>query len=369
MIIGVPKEIKVKENRVGLVPSGVKELVKQGCQVFIEKDAGAGIGLSDGDYEKAGARVVPSASEIYAKAEMIVKVKEPQAAERKMLKPKQILFTFLHLAPDPEQAKDLMASGASCIAYETIADPQGRLPLLAPMSEVAGRLSIQVGSYHLMKHLGGFGRLMGGVPGVKSANVVVLGGGVVGLNATKMAVGLGASVSILDANIDALRRCDDLFQNRVRTLYSNSDNIENAVLKADLVIGAALIKGAAAPKLVSKELLNKMKPGSVLVDVAIDQGGCFESSKATTHDEPTYVVGNVVHYCVANMPGAVPVTSTAALTNATLPYVLKLAKGGVQSLKNDPYFLGGLNVYEGKITCKEVGESLGLEYSEAKDLL
>lgn len=363
MIIGVPKEIKNHEYRVGMIPASVRELVSHGHQVYVETNAGSGIGFSDDDYIAVGASILPTAADVFAKAEMIVKVKEPQAIERAMLKEGQILFTYLHLAPDFPQTEELIKSKAVCIAYETVTDNMGRLPLLAPMSEVAGRMSIQAGAQTLEKSRGGSGLLLGGVPGVAPAKVVVLGGGVVGANAARMAIGLRADVTILDRNIDTLRKLDEEFQGRANVVYSNADAIEKYVLEADLVIGAVLIPGAAAPKLVTQQHIKRMKPGSAVVDVAIDQGGCFETSHPTTHAEPTYIVDDVVHYCVANMPGAVARTSTFALNNATLPYIVKLANKGYQkALLEDAGFLKGLNVIHGKVTCKEVAENFGLDY-------
>ncbi len=363
MIIGVPKEIKNHEYRVGMIPASVRELVSHGHQVYVETNAGSGIGFSDDDYIAVGASILPTAADVFAKAEMIVKVKEPQAIERAMLKEGQILFTYLHLAPDFPQTEELIKSKAVCIAYETVTDNMGRLPLLAPMSEVAGRMSIQAGAQTLEKSRGGSGLLLGGVPGVAPAKVVVLGGGVVGANAARMAIGLRADVTILDRNIDTLRKLDEEFQGRANVVYSNADAIEKYVLEADLVIGAVLIPGAAAPKLVTQQYIKRMKPGSAVVDVAIDQGGCFETSHPTTHAEPTYIVDDVVHYCVANMPGAVARTSTFALNNATLPYIVKLANKGYQkALLEDAGFLKGLNVIHGKVTYKEVAENFGLDY-------
>ncbi|MFD2177354.1 alanine dehydrogenase [Veronia pacifica] len=363
MIIGVPKEIKNHEYRVGMVPASVRELVSHGHTVYVETKAGAGIGFSDNDYIKAGASILGSAEEVFATAEMIVKVKEPQAVERAMLREGQILFTYLHLAPDFPQTEDLIKSKAICIAYETVTDAKGRLPLLAPMSEVAGRMSIQAGAQALEKSHGGAGVLLGGVPGVEPAKIVVLGGGVVGSNAARMAVGLRADVTILDRNIDTLRALDEEFEGKAKVVYSTEETLERHVLNADLVIGAVLIPGAAAPKLVNKNHIKNMKPGAAVVDVAIDQGGCFETSHATTHAEPTYIVDDVVHYCVANMPGAVARTSTFALNNATLPYIVKLAnKGYREALLDDRGFLGGLNVIDGKVTCKEVAEAFDLEF-------
>jgi alanine dehydrogenase len=370
MLIGIPKEIKNHEYRVGLTPSSVRELTGAGHQVIVERHAGAGIGASDADYERSGAEIVADAAAVFARAEMIVKVKEPQASERVRLKPGQLLFTYLHLAPDPQQCKELVESGAICIAYETVTQNGGGLPLLAPMSEVAGRMSVQAAAHSLEKAHGGCGMLLGGVPGVPPAKVVILGAGVVGSNAAQMAVGTGAQVVVIDRSVDALRRMDRLLGARVTTVFSNADNVEREVLSADVVIGGVLIPGAAAPKLVSRELLARMKPGSVVVDVAIDQGGCFETAKATTHAEPTYVVDGVVHYCVANMPGGVPRTSTYALNNATLPFVLALAnKGWKQALRDDPHLCNGLNVANGKVTCREVANDLGYAYVAPQALL
>jgi alanine dehydrogenase len=363
MLIGVPKEIKVREYRVGITPTNVRELVAHGHQVVVEREAGAGIGMTDQHYEAAGARVVATAAEIFASADMIVKVKEPLAPERKMLRPGQILFTYLHLAPDPEQAADLMRSGATCIAYETVTSAAGGLPLLAPMSEVAGRMSIQVGAYFLEKAHGGLGMLLGGVPGVDPAKVVVLGGGVVGTHAIHIALGMGADVWVLDRSVDVLRRLWTQFDRPLNTVFSTRDAVEHHVSMADLVIGGVLIPGAAAPKLVSRALIGKMKPGSVVVDVAIDQGGCFETSRPTTHDNPTYVVDGVIHYCVTNMPGGVPRTSAVALNNATLPFVLALAdKGVARALAEDPHLRNGLNVHAGRITHAAVAAALGADF-------
>jgi alanine dehydrogenase len=365
MLIGVPKEIKSQEYRVGLTPASVRELAAHGHQVLVEHDAGAGINTADDVYHAAGANIVDSAEEVFARAEMIVKVKEPQPVERKRLRPGQILFTYLHLAPDPEQAADLVASGAVCIAYETITAAGGGLPLLSPMSEVAGRMSVQVGAHNLEKTQGGMGILLGGVAGVPPAKIVILGAGVVGSNAAQAAVGSGAQVVVLDRNIDALRRIERLLGARVVTVFSNRDNVERHVLSADLVIGAVLIPGAAAPKLVSRQMVSAMKPGAVAVDVAIDQGGCIETSHPTTHADPTFVVDRVVHYCVANMPGGVPRTSTFALNNATLPYVHVLAdKGFRQALADDPHLCAGLNVYRGKVTCRQVAAALDYPYHD-----
>ena len=363
MRVGVPKEIKVLENRVGLTPGSVRELVHHGQSVVVEHNAGQGIGMDDDAYRHAGAEIVATAAEVFASAEMIVKVKEPQAVERRMLREGQMLFTYLHLAPDPEQAKDLVASKAICIAYETVTSPSGGLPLLAPMSEVAGRMAVQAGAYYLEKPHGGLGVLLGGVPGVDPAKVVMLGGGVVGTHSCHIALGMGADVWVLDRSVDVLRRLWVQFGRALNTVFSTHDAIERHVTDADLVIGGVLIPGASAPKLVSRELISKMKPGSVVVDVAIDQGGCFETSRPTTHADPVYVVDGVTHYCVANMPGGVPRTSTFALNNATLPFVLALAsKGWKKALADDPHLRDGLNVAAGRITCKPVAEALAYKY-------
>ncbi len=365
MLIGVPKEIKVHEYRVGLTPQSVREVTHHGHRVIVETNAGAGIGRTDADYEAVGATIAFSAAEVFEKAEMIVKVKEPQAAERAMLREDQLLFTYLHLAPDPEQTRDLVSSGSVCIAYETVTSPLGGLPLLAPMSEVAGRLSVQAGANCLEKVNGGSGILLGGVPGVDPANVVIIGGGVVGTHAAHIAVGMGADVWILDRSTDVLKNVWRQFGRPVNTVYSTRTALEEHVLNADLVIGGVLIPGAAAPKLVSADLIKRMRPGSVVVDVAIDQGGCFETSRATTHADPTYIVDDVVHYCVANMPGAVPRTSTYALNNVTLPFVLTLAdKGYEQALADDHHLRNGLNVHKGHVTQKEVAHDLGYDYVE-----
>jgi alanine dehydrogenase len=364
--VGVPKEIKVQEHRVGLVPATVRELVAHGHTVLVECEAGGGIGVSDGHYQAAGASVVPSAAEVWDGAELIVKVKEPQPDERRRLRPGQTLFTYLHLAPDPEQARDLVASGATCIAYETVTGPTGGLPLLAPMSEVAGRMSIQAGAYYLEKTHGGLGVLLGGVPGVDPAKVVVLGGGVVGTHAIHIALGMGAEVWALDRNVDVLRRLWAQFGRPLNTVFSTQDAVERHVVTADLVIGGVLIPGAAAPKLVSADLVHRMRPGAVVVDVAIDQGGCFETSRPTTHEDPVYTVGGVVHYCVANMPGGVPRTSTFALNNATLPFVLALAdRGPIEALRVDPHLRAGLNVHAGQVTHPAVAEALGYPFTDA----
>ena len=366
MKIGIPKEIKVHEYRVGLTPSSVREVVAHGHAVLVQAQAGAGIGASDADYERAGATIVGTAAEVFAGAEMIVKVKEPQAVERRMLRDGQLLFTYLHLAPDAEQARELIASGAICVAYETVTSPAGGLPLLAPMSEVAGRMSVQAGAHCLERAAGGMGILLGGVAGVAPARIVILGAGVVGRNAAQMAVGSGAQVVVIDKSIDALRHLDAMLGSRVMTVFSNRDNVEREVLRADLVISGVLVPGAAAPKLVTREMLGRMKKGSVIVDVAIDQGGSAETSRPTTHAEPTYVVDGVVHYCVANMPGAVPRTSTYALNNATLPFALALAdRGWREALRRDPHLKAGLNVAAGKVTYREVADALGLAYTAA----
>jgi alanine dehydrogenase len=370
MRIGVPKEIKVLENRVGLVPGSVREVVAHGHEVVVEHNAGLGIGMDDDAYRRAGATIAGTAAEVFAAADMIVKVKEPQAVERKMLREGQILFTYLHLAPDPEQAKDLVASGAICVAYETVTSPAGGLPLLAPMSEVAGRMAVQAGAYYLEKPHGGLGMLLGGVPGVDPAKVVVLGGGVVGSHACHIALGMGAEVWVLDRNVDVLRALWRQFGRPLNTVFSTRDAIEQHVTTADLVIGGVLIPGASAPKLVSAALVKRMKKGSVVVDVAIDQGGCFETSRATTHAEPIYVVDGVTHYCVANMPGGVPRTSTFALNNATLPFVLALAeKGWKRALSDDVHLRCGLNVAFGRVTCQPVAEALGYAYAPPETLL
>ncbi|HSQ09519.1 MAG TPA: alanine dehydrogenase [Burkholderiaceae bacterium] len=366
MLIGVPKEIKVHEYRVGMTPSSVREAVAHGHQLIVETHAGAGIGAADDEYRKAGADVVGSAAEVFKRADMVVKVKEPQAIERKQLREGQVLFTYLHLAPDPEQARDLIASGAICIAYETVTSPSGGLPLLAPMSEVAGRLAVQAGARCLEKSAGGMGMLLGGVPGVAPGRIVILGAGVVGTNSAQMAVGTGAQVVVIEKSTDALRRIDAMFNGRVITVFSNQDNVEREVLRADLVISGVLIPGAEAPKLITKAMLPKMKAGSVIVDVAIDQGGSVETSRPTTHAEPTYVVDGVVHYMVANMPGAVPRTSTYALNNATLPFTLALAdKGWHKALHDDPHLKAGLNIAAGKVTYKAVAKALSLGYTAA----
>ena len=370
MLIGVPKEIKNHEYRVGLVPSSVRELIHHGHQVQVEQGAGLGSGLSDEEYRQAGATIIDNPDAIFARADMIVKVKEPQPNERKMLRPGQILFTYLHLAPDLPQTQDLIASQAVCIAYETVTASTGGLPLLTPMSEVAGRLAPQVGAHALEKAAGGRGVLLGGVPGAPAADVVIIGGGVSGANAATVALGMGAQVMILDRSLDALRRLSAQFEGRVRTIFSTRAAIAEHVKRADLVIGAVLVPGAAAPKLITRDMLRTMKPGAVIVDIAIDQGGCAETSKPTTHSHPTYVVDGIVHYCVANMPGAVARTSTFALNNATLPFTLALAdKGWRKALADDPHLRAGLNVCEGQLTCEPVAVAHGLPYVRAETVV
>ncbi|MFB9158229.1 alanine dehydrogenase [Chromobacterium violaceum] len=363
MLIGVPKEIKNHEYRVGLTPSGVRELVANGHKVLVQTHAGLAIGFTDEQYIQAGASIASNAEEVFERADMIVKVKEPQPVECRMLRPGQILFTYLHLAPDPEQTKLLIESDSVAIAYETVTDERGGLPLLAPMSEVAGRMAIQAGAHALEKAQGGRGVLLGGVPGVAPAKVVVIGGGVVGLNAARMAMGAGADITILDKSLSRLKEIDMVFGGRIKTLMSNGANIDDSIRDADLVIGAVLIPGAAAPKLVTRAMLKTMKPGAVLVDVAIDQGGCFETSRPTTHQDPIYTVDGIVHYCVANMPGGVARTSTQALTNATLPYTLELAnKGWRQALLDNAHLRNGLNVCRGRVTYQAVARDLGHAY-------
>ncbi|KWV14453.1 alanine dehydrogenase [Xanthomonas translucens] len=369
MLVGVPKEIKNHEYRIGLTPAGVRELVLHGHQVLVQRDGGQAIGLTDADYERAGARLADDAASVFAQADMIVKVKEPQPDECALLRPEQLLFTYLHLAPDPAQANALLQSGCTAIAYETVTDGHGGLPLLAPMSEVAGRMAIQAGAHALEKAQGGCGVLLGGVPGVKPAEVLVIGGGVVGINAARMAMGLHARVTVLDRSLERLKYLDELYGHQLTTLYSTRDAIEHCLPHTDLVIGAVLIPGAAAPKLVSRAQLALLRPGSVLVDVAIDQGGCFETSRATTHQQPTYEVDGIVHYCVANMPGGVARTSTFALTNATLPFVLQLAEHGLQALRDDQDLRNGLNVHAGKLTHRAVAQALGAEFVRPLDAL
>lgn len=370
MKIGVPKEIKTLEFRVGMTPSGVVEMVHDGHEVFVETNAGEGIGMTDADYEKAGATVLGSAAQVFEVADMIVKVKEPQLSECEMLRDDQVLFTYLHLAADRAQTEALMKSGTTAIAYETVTANDGSLPLLTPMSEVAGRLSIQCGAYALQKANGGRGVLLGGVPGVEPAKVVVIGGGVSGSNAADMAVGMGADVTILDRSLPRLRQLDDIWGGRVHTVYSTKHAVERLTAEADLVVGAVLVAGAAAPKLVSAQNVKDMHRGAVMVDISIDQGGCFETSRPTTHAEPTYVVDDVVHYCVTNMPGAVPRTSTFALTNATLPFVKSLANlGWREALIRDPHLANGLNVHAGRVTYEAVAADLGLDHLSAADAL
>ena len=370
MQIGLPKEIKNHEYRVGLTPASVRELTAHGHRVLVQRGAGAAIGLTDDQYVAAGASMADDAASVFARTDMIVKVKEPQPLERAMLRPGQILYTFLHLAPDPEQTAALVKSGAVCIAYETITGSGGGLPLLAPMSEVAGRMAVQAGAAHQEKSKGGMGVLLGGVAGVAAAHVVIIGAGVVGTNALQVAVGMGARVTVLDKNVDRLRQLDLVFGNRISTLYSGRHNLEQAVLDAELVVGGVLIPGAAAPKLVTRAMVAAMKKGAVVVDVAIDQGGCFETSHATTHADPTFVVDGVVHYCVANMPGAVARTSTFALNNATISHALALAdKGWHQALRENPHLKNGLNVANGHVTYAAVAQALGYEFVAADTLL
>jgi alanine dehydrogenase len=368
--IGVPKEIKILENRVGMTPESVREAVDHGHQAIVEHDAGQGIGMIDDDYVRAGADIAATAREVFDAADMIVKVKEPQQVERRMLRPGQVLFTYLHLAPDPEQANDLVESGAVCIAYETVTSATGGLPLLAPMSEVAGRMAVQAGAHYLEKAHGGKGILLGGVPGVDPAKVVVLGGGVVGTHAIHIALGMGAEVWVLDRSVDVLRRLWTQFGRPLNTVFSTRDAIDRHVTNADLVIGGVLIPGASAPKLVSAAQIKQMKPGSVVVDVAIDQGGCFETSRPTTHADPTYIVDDVVHYCVANMPGGVPRTSTFALNNATLPFILALAdKGWKRALASDVHLRNGLNIAFGSVTYRAVADALKLKFMSPEAVL
>lgn len=370
MIIGTVKEIKDNEFRVGITPESSAELVAHGHEVLIETGAGAGIGAGDAAYEQSGAMIVAEASDIFEKSDMVVKVKEPLATERRILRPHQILFTYLHLAPDAAQTRDLVASGAVCIAYETVTDATGGLPLLKPMSQVAGRMSIHAGATTLEKVHGGRGVLLGGVPGVAPGKVCIIGGGVVGFNAAQMAAGLGADVTVLDRSSEVLERLATHFEGRAKTRFSNRANLAECVAEADLVIGAVLIPGAAAPKLVSRAMLSSMKPGAVLVDVAIDQGGCFETSKPTTHSEPTFIVDGIVHYCVANMPGAVARTSTYALNNVTLPHMIRIANlGWKAALRADPHLRNGLNVCAGQVTYQAIATELGYDYVPADDML
>ncbi|PHR25042.1 MAG: alanine dehydrogenase [Hoeflea sp.] len=369
MRVGCPKEIKNHEYRVGLTPGAVREYVAHGHEVIVETKAGMGIDADDAAYQAAGATIVGSAKEVFERSDMVVKVKEPQPSEWAQLRDGQLLYTYLHLAPDPEQTKGLLASGCTAVAYETVTDDRGGLPLLAPMSEVAGRLAIQAGATSLQKANGGRGILLGGVPGVLPAKITVIGGGVVGLNSAKMAVGLGADVTILDRSLPRLRQLDDIFNGRVHTRYSTIEALEEEVFSADVVVGAVLIPGAAAPKLVTRDMLSGMKKGAVIVDVAIDQGGCFETSHATTHAEPTYEVDGVIHYCVANMPGAVPITSAHALNNATLHYGLMLADKGLKAIAEDRHLRAGLNVHKGRITNRPVADALGYELADMDQVL
>lgn len=370
MKIGCPKEIKPQEFRVGMTPDAAREAIAHGHDVTVETKAGLGAGFADAAYQAVGARIVDTADEVFATADMIVKVKEPQPVERKRLREGQVLFTYLHLAPDPEQTKDLLASGVTAIAYETVTDARGGLPLLAPMSEVAGRLAPQVGSWALQKANGGRGVLLGGIPGVRPANVVIIGGGVVGTAAARVAAGMGANVTVLDRSVPRLSYLDDVFMGRLTTQYASAGAVADLITTADMVIGAVLVPGAAAPRLVSRAQLATMQPGSVLVDVAIDQGGCFETSRATTHQDPIYEVDGILHYCVANMPGAVARTSTLGLGNATLPFMLALAdKGWKRACAEDKHLLAGLNTHAGKLTCAAVGEALGLPHISATDAL
>ncbi len=364
MKVGVPSEIKANEHRVGLTPTAVREYVAHGHDVLVQKGAGAGAGFEDADYERAGAKIVPDADAIFSAANMIVKVKEPQEVEWKKLSKGQILYTYLHLAPDPKQTQGLIESGCTAVAYETVTDSHGGLPLLAPMSEVAGRIAVMAAAETLLKHNGGMGLLLSGVPGVRPARVAILGGGVVGVNSARMANGLGAEVVVLERSIPRMRELDDIFLGQVGTRYSTIDSIEEELLLADVVIGAVLVPGAAAPKLVTKDHLKQMKNGSVLVDVAIDQGGCFETSKATTHADPTYTIDGVVHYCVANMPGAAPRTSSEALNNATLPFGIALADHGFDALKKNIHLGRGLNVHEGVVTYPAVAQALKLDFKD-----
>ncbi len=371
MIIGVPKEIKTLEHRVGLVPSSVKEFTSRGHEVLVQSGAGQAINFTDLDYEKVGAKIISSAKAIFEKSDMIIKVKEPQPQECVMLREGQILFTYLHLAADKPQAQALVDSRCVAIAYETVTGDNGKgLPLLEPMSEIAGRLSVQVGSYYLQKHMGGLGRLIGGVPGVRPADVLIIGGGVAGFHAAQMATGLGANVTILERSNSRMRFLDEYFHGRANVIYSNIDTLENAVKSADLVIGAVLIPGAAAPKLITRDMLSSMKTGAVMVDIAIDQGGCFETSKATTHDKPTFVIDEVVHYCVANMPGAVPLSSALALNHSVLPYALRIADNGYKAaLLSDSNFMNGLNICNGKVTNEAVSQALNMEYTNPKKII
>jgi alanine dehydrogenase len=368
--VGIPTEIKPDEYRVAITPAGVREMTEHGHEVLIQTGAGEGSAILDAEYESQGARIVPDAEAVFGEAEMVIKVKEPQAVEIEMLRSEQLLFTYLHLAPDPEQTRGLRGSGATCIAYETVEDTHGRLPLLAPMSEIAGKIATQAGAFMLEKPLGGRGILLGGVPGVAAANVIVIGGGVVGMNAAFIAIGMEADVFVLDKSIDRLRELDVAFSGGCSTVYSTTLAIEEMLPRADLVIGAVLVHGARAPSVVRREQLALMKPGAVLVDVAIDQGGCFETSHPTTHRDPTFEVDGIIHYCVANMPGAVPITSTQALTNATLPYAIALADHGITgAIRHDPGLRSGVNVAAGKVTHQAVAEAVGEEYTPLENAL
>lgn len=370
MLVGVPKEIKTHEYRVGMVPGSVRELVHHGHSVIVETRAGDGVGVTDADYEKAGATIVGSAKEVFERAEMVVKVKEPQPVECAMLRDGQVLFTYLHIAADLAQGEALLKSGCTAIAYETVTDDRGGLPLLAPMSEVAGRMAIQAGAHHLEKEQGGRGVLLGGVPGVPAADVVILGGGVVGANAARMAMGLEAKVTVIDKSLPRLYELDMRFGPMLNTIFATVDNIEHYVANADLVVGAVLVAGAAAPKLVTADMLKTMRRGAVIVDVAVDQGGCCETTRATTHADPTYVVDGVVHYCVANMPGAVARTSAFALNNATLPYIVALAKAGWrQAMAKDPHLLNGLNIHQGQVTHGAVAEAMNCDHRPAAEVI
>jgi alanine dehydrogenase len=369
VLIGIPKEVKDHEYRVGMIPAGVHALVEAGHKVLVQENAGVGSGILNESYVEAGAEIVPDAQSVYGRAEMIVKVKEPIKQEYPLLRPDQLLFTYLHLAPLPELTDALLERQVLGIAYETIEDRQGRLPLLTPMSEVAGRMAVVVGASYLQKFLGGRGTLLAGVPGVPPGDVVVIGAGIVGLNSIKMALGLGARVAVLDTNLDRLRQIDDIFHGTVTTLASNQLNLRASLRRADLLIGAVLIPGRSAPKLVTREMLGLMKEGAVIVDVAVDQGGCFETTHPTTHSDPVYVVDGVVHYCVANMPGAVPRTSTFALNNATLPYAIALANKGINAVREDPGLLLGVNTYKGHITCQPVADSQNRPYKPLDELL
>ncbi len=370
MIIGIPREIKDNEYRVGMVPAGVHQLVEDGHQVLVEQNAGEGSGFLEDEYRQAGGEIVAAADELYSRAELIVKVKEPVAPEYPRLRSGQIIFGYLHLAPLPELTAVLLERRVTGVAYETIPDKKGALPLLTPMSEVAGRMSILVGAYYLQRPYGGRGVLLGGIPGVRSGNVVIIGAGTVGINALKMAMGLGAEVTILDVDVDKLRHIDDLYFGQVQTVFSNPYSVAEAVRNADLVVGGVLIPGAAAPKLVNRQMVEQMRPNSVIVDVAVDQGGCCETTRPTTHSNPVYRIADVQHYCVTNMPGAMPRTSTLGLTNATLPYVRQIARHGlISAIRHNPFLGHGVNTFDGKITCQPVAASQGLPYSKLEDLI